>query len=121
MTRSREAWVSFLATRVVGIAVDAAVIGLAYLSAFALRFDFQEPTSLGGWTTVARSYVVVCAVHLVSLLVFGCYRLAWRRVRGSELPQYIGAMMFACGVLTLMRYFLPTSRFRISALRTRSR
>ena len=107
MTRSREAWISFLATRVVGIVVDAAVIGLAYLSAFALRFDFQEPTSLGGWITVARSYVVVCAVHLASLLLFGCYRLAWRRVRGSELPQYIGAMMFACGVLTLMRYFLP--------------
>ena len=97
----------FLATRVVGMAVDAAVIGFAYLCAFALRFDFQEPTSLGGWATVARSYVVVCAVHLVSLLVFGCYRLAWRRIRGSELPQYIGAMMFACGVLTLMRYFLP--------------
>ena len=107
MTRSREAWISFLATRVVGIVVDAAVIGLAYLSAFALRFDFQEPTSLGGWITIARSYVVVCAVHLASLLLFGCYRLAWRRVRGSELPQYIGAMMFACGVLTLMRYFLP--------------
>ena len=107
MTRSREAWLRFLATRVVGMAVDAAVIGFAYLCAFALRFDFQEPTSLGGWATVARSYVVVCAVHLVSLLVFGCYRLAWRRIRGSELPQYIGAMMFACGVLTLLRYFLP--------------
>ena len=108
MTRSREAWISFLATRVVGVLVDAAVIGVAYLGAFALRFDFQEPVSLGGWGTVARSYVVVCAVHLASLLVFGCYRLAWRRVRGSELPQYIGAMMFACGVLTLMRYFLPS-------------
>ena len=107
MTRSREAWILFLATRVVGLAVDAAVIGFAYLCAFALRFDFQEPTSLGGWGTVARLYVTVCAVHLVSLLVFGCYRLAWRRIRGSELPQYIGAMMFACGVLTLMRYFLP--------------
>ena len=107
MTRSREAWILFLATRVVGLAVDAAVIGFAYLCAFALRFDFQEPTSLGGWGTVARLYVTVCAVHLASLLFFGCYRLAWRRIRGSELPQYIGAMMFACGVLTLMRYFLP--------------
>ncbi len=107
MTRSREAWILFLATRVVGLAVDAAVIGFAYLCAFALRFDFQEPTSLGGWGTVARLYVTVCAVHLASLLFFGCYRLTWRRIRGSELPQYIGAMMFACGVLTLMRYFLP--------------
>ena len=107
MTRSREAWILFLATRVVGLAVDASVIGFAYLCAFALRFDFQEPTSLGGWGTVARLYVTVCAVHLASLLFFGCYRLAWRRIRGSELPQYIGAMMFACGVLTLMRYFLP--------------
>ncbi len=97
----------FLATRVVGLFVDAAVIGFAYLCAFALRFDFVEPTSLGGWGTVARSYVIVCAVHLAALLVFGCYRFAWRRIRGSELPQYIGAMMFACGVLTLLRYFLP--------------
>ncbi len=107
MTRSREAWALFLATRVVGLFADAAVIGLAYISAFALRFDFAEPTSIGGWGSVARSYVVVCAVHLASLLCFGCYRLAWRRIRGSELPCYIGAMMFACGVLTLMRYFLP--------------
>jgi len=108
MTRSREAWLVFLATRVVGMAVDAAVIGLAYLCAFALRFDFQEPVYLGGWGTVARLYVTVCAVHLAALLAFGCYRLAWRRIRGSELPQYMGAMMFACGVLTLMRYFLPS-------------
>ena len=107
MTRSREAWTKFLATRVVGLAVDASVIGLAYLSAFALRFDFQEPMTLGGWGTVARLYVTVCAVHLGALLLFGCYRLSWRRIRGSELPQYVGAMMFACGVLTLMRYFLP--------------
>lgn len=98
----------FLATRLVGFVVDAAVIALAYICAFALRFDFVEPTSLGGWSTVARLYVVVCAVHLASLLAFGCYRLAWRRIRGSELPRYIGAMMFACAVLTLMRYFLPS-------------
>jgi FlaA1/EpsC-like NDP-sugar epimerase len=107
MTRTGKAWFRFLATRFVGAAVDAAVIAFAYLCAFALRFDFQEPTSLGGWGTVARLYLSVCAVHLASLFVFGCYRLAWRRIRISDFPRYIGAMMFACGVLTLMRYFLP--------------
>lgn len=111
MTRSGKAWLLFLATRAVGMAVDAAIIGFAYLSAFALRFDFVEPDSIGGWGTVARSYVVVCAVHIASLLFFGCYRLAWRRINGSELPRYIGAMMFACGALTLMRYFLPNVVF----------
>ena len=107
MTRSREAWLRFLATRVVGLFVDTAVIALAYISAFALRFDFCEPTSLGGWGTVVRLFVTVWAVHLAALLVFGCYRMSWRSIRGSELPQYVGSMMFACGVLTLMRYFLP--------------
>ncbi|MBQ6137929.1 MAG: SDR family NAD(P)-dependent oxidoreductase [Kiritimatiellae bacterium] len=107
MTRSREAWARFLATRVVGVFVDAAVVALAYLAAVALRFDFAEPTSIGGWGAIARSYVTVCVVHLSSLLVFGCYRLAWRRIRGVELPRYVGATAFACAVLTAMRFLMP--------------
>ena len=103
--RSREAWIKFLVTRVVGLAVDAGVLGFAYLSAFALRLDFQRP--LWGWRATAFSFITVCVVHLVSLVVSGCYRLAWRRIRGSELPRYIGAMLLACVVLTVMRYFLP--------------
>ena len=106
MERKGRAWLLFLATRVVGLAVDAAVLGLAYLSAFALRLDFQTPQ--WGWRATAGSYVTVCIVHLAALVVTGCYRLAWRRIRGSELPRYLGAMLLACAVLTAMRYCLPS-------------
>lgn len=107
MTRTKEAWIKFLATRVVGVFVDTFIVGAAYLSAFALRFDFAEPVSIGGWSAVARSYVVVSAVYLASLLLFGCYRFAWRRINFGELPRYALAAVFACAVLTLMRYFMP--------------
>ena len=103
--RSRVAWMKFLATRAVGLVVDAAVLGLAYLSAFALRLDFQTPQ--WGWRATAQSFVMVCVVHLAALIACGCYRLPWRRTRGSELPRYIGAMALAGAVLTAMRFFLP--------------
>lgn len=105
VTRSAKAWIGFLATRVVGMAVDAATIGAAYLAAFVLRFDFGEPS--WGWRNVALSYVTVCAAHLAALLVTGCYALTWRRINGRELPRYAGAMALACAALTAMRYFLP--------------
>lgn len=107
MTRTKEAWLKFIATRIVGIIVDAFIVGVAYLSAFILRFDFGEPISIGGWGAVAKSYVVVAAVYLISLLLLGCYRFAWRRINFGELPRYALAAMLACIVLTLMRYFMP--------------
>ena len=111
MTRTKEAWVKFFATRVVGVAVDALIVGAAYLSAFVLRFDFAEPVSIGGWSAVARSYAVVVSVYLAALLLTGCYRFAWRRISFGELPRYALAAFSACVVLTLMRYFLPNVSF----------
>lgn len=105
MTRSREAWMIFFATRLSGVVADAIVIGAAYLAAFILRFDFAEPS--WGWRKVAMSYVVVCAVHLLSLAVCGCYRLAWRRISVSQLPHYIGATLLAATLLTVMRFLMP--------------
>lgn len=109
MTRTKEAWLKFLATRVVGAVVDALVIAAAYLSAFVLRFDFAEPLSIGGWRAVAQSYVVVVAVYLAALLLSGCYRFAWRRINFGELPRYAFAAFLACAVLTLMRYLMPNA------------
>ncbi len=105
MKRSRKAWIMFFATRLIGLAADAFILGLAYLSAFALRLDFQTPQ--WGWRATAQSYGVVCLVHLAALLLTGAYRLSWRRIRGADLPRYVGAMALACAVLTAMRVLMP--------------
>ena len=105
MTRTTKAWTLFLATRLVGVVVDALTVGVAYLAAFALRLNFGEPSF--GWRKAALSYLVVLAVYLASLFLCGCYRLAWRRIRVSDLPRYFGATCLACALLTALRVLLP--------------
>lgn len=105
MTPAKSAWLKFFATRLFVASIDAATIAFAYIVAFILRFDFQEPS--WGWGKVALSFVTVLAVYLLSLFVTGCYRLSWRRISVRELPRYILAMVLGCAVLTAMRYLLP--------------
>ena len=105
MTHTTKAWTLFLATRLVGVVVDALTVGVAYLAAFALRLNFGEPSF--GWRKAALSYLVVLAVYLASLFLCGCYRLAWRRIRVSDLPRYFGATMLACALLTALRVLMP--------------
>ena len=81
----------------------------AYLGAFALRFDFGEPR--WGWSAVAASFLTVCAVYVVLLLVCGCYRHAWRRFSLRDLPRYAAATFLACVALTLVRYFTPVDEY----------
>ena len=107
MTKIREAWLSFLATRVVGLAADTAVLAFAYACANLLRFDFAAPR--WGWRVVALSFVTVGAVHLAALVVCGCYRAAWRRFSTRDLPRYILATALAAAVLTLLRVAMPVA------------
>ncbi|MBR3223118.1 MAG: SDR family NAD(P)-dependent oxidoreductase [Kiritimatiellae bacterium] len=109
MTRSSEAWVKFLATRVVGLVVDSVVLAAAYWGAFALRFDFSTPR--WGWRAVALSFVTVVVVQIAALLACGCYRIAWRRLSRRDLPRYFLAALVACFVLTVMRFFTPIDEF----------
>ena len=107
MKRSREAWVKFLATRFAGLFIDAAIVALAYFSAVLLRLDFRNPTSIGGWSSVALLCVNVCVVYLLALIFTGCYRIPWRRTTAADLPRYLAATFLATVVLTAMRFFLP--------------
>ena len=103
--RTREAWAKFLLTRVAGAVLDAGMMGLAYLGAFALRMDFHEPAC--GWRAVAVSFATVWAVQMTALLATGCYAVPWRRIRTLDLPRYLGAVLASCAVLTLLRVALP--------------
>ena len=109
MTRSAEAWFKFLLTRVAGLAIDSAVLGIAYFAAFLLRFDFIEPR--WGWRVVAHSFTTVLIVCLASLMACGCYRMSWRRTRLTDVPWYAIAAAIACLAMTALRYFTPVETY----------
>ena len=106
MTRTRNAWISYLATRVVAFVADSAAFAFAYAAAFALRFDLQEP--IFGWTPVAWSFLTVWAVQAIAFAVTGCAWRAWRRTGILDLPRFVVAFALSAVTLTLMRYFLPS-------------
>ena len=109
MTRKGEAWLKFLATRVVGMAIDTLALAIAYGGAIALRFDFHAPR--WGWYAVASSFVTVVAAQLSTLLACGCYRASWRRLSMRELPRYLVASALACAALTAFRFLTPLDEF----------
>ena len=109
MTRTREAWIKFLLTRTAGLVIDVAVLGAAYVAAFLLRFDFCEPR--WGWRVVAISFGTVAAVHLLTLLSCGCYRLSWRRTRLTDVPWYLISAALACALLTVLRFLTPVETY----------
>jgi len=86
-------------------AADTAVMALAYLTAFLLRFEFQEPW--WGWGQVAVSFVTVWAVQCVALELFGCNRMLWRYVSASDVPRFVGAIGTSTTVLLVLRVVLP--------------
>lgn len=109
MNRVRKTWAMFIATRILGLAVDGAVLAAAYCGSFALRYDFGMPRV--GWRAVALSFVFVFFVHIAALLACGCYRMAWRRISRVDVPSYLLSTALACGVLTLLRFFTPLDEF----------
>lgn len=104
-SRATRAWVLFVLTRLVGVGFDALAVSLAYFTAFALRLAFNEPTF--GWRATACCCVVSCGVYFAALLLCGCYRLAWRHIRVSEVPRYLVATSLATVFLLALRFALP--------------
>ncbi len=84
---------------------DAGVMACAYLTAFLLRFDFEEPW--WGWQRVAFSFVTVWVVQSLALALFGCNKLLWRFVSVRDVPRFVGAIGFSTVILVLLRVLLP--------------
>lgn len=105
MGRHGAHWTLFIATRLVGVAVDSILLGAAYLASVALRFDFREPQ--WGWRATALSFVTVWAVQLFALIATGCYKLPWRRTGALEMPRYAGAFALSALALAALRWYMP--------------
>ncbi len=84
---------------------DTVVMAAAYLTAFLLRFDFQEPW--WGWRRVALSFVTVWVVQGLALALFGCNRLLWRYVSLGDVPRFVGAIGTSTMALVALRVVLP--------------
>ena len=94
----------------IGWLVDVAVMVAAYASAFALRFDFQEPR--WGWGGVGTSFILVCVIQLLSLAAFDCLR-RWR-VRARDIVRFALAFGTATAVLVVVRFiFRSDSQLQI--------
>ncbi len=103
--RKRNAYLKFAAARFLEFAADSVVMAAAYLGAFILRFDFNEP--LWGWTGAARSFITVWIVQSLALWMFGCHRISWRQIKISLIPRYFSAVAFSCSVLLALRFLMP--------------
>ena len=101
MTRKVKEWRAFLLTRLVGVIVDTLVMLVAYAVAFAVRLEFREPAF--GWRAAEICFVVTWIVQMFALVITGCYRIPWRRIRPLDLPYYVGAALLSCGILTALR------------------
>jgi FlaA1/EpsC-like NDP-sugar epimerase len=105
MNAVRKALSSGWMSQIGSFLMDSAVMAMAYLAAFLLRFDFQEPW--WGWRLVASSFVTVWAVQGLALILFGCNRLLWRYVSVGDVLCFVGAITSSTVVLLALRFLMP--------------
>ena len=109
-SRRRNAWVRFCVSRVATISTDVATVAFAYMSAFALRLNFLEPS--WGWGNVACAFSIAAAVYVCSLFLFGCYSKTCRTVSIRDVPRFVWASFAATAFLLATRFALSDESFR---------
>lgn len=104
-----ELWKRSLLSRGAQVAIDMLAMLFAYLMAWALRFDFRLNDILPGlqW----ESLVFVIIGQILSMKVFGCYRLVWRFISIGDLPRLFYAVIVPSVIFMAMRLFLPNCEY----------
>ncbi|MFZ4395414.1 MAG: polysaccharide biosynthesis protein [Kiritimatiellia bacterium] len=88
---------------------DLAVMALAYVSAYVLRFNFNVPAQHVHEGTCA--FVTVVVLQFAALLALGCYRLLWRYISVCDVPRFMYAMGASTVALLVLRCLLPEIRY----------
>jgi len=94
-----------LLRRAAPLAVDAAIMALAYGAAYVLRFNFNVPAE--HVRNGVCAFVAVAALQFTALLAFGCHRLLWRFISVCDVPRFLYAIGASTAVLVLLRLLLP--------------
>ena len=93
------------------ILVDLALMAVALLSAYALRFNFDIPETHQKLLWSVLPFTI--AVEIAALVTCGCYRIVWRYFSATDIPRFAFAFGGAACVLFAMRFGLP---FKLSFL-----
>jgi len=101
----RKAWYARFLDRRVQIALDAAVLALALLASYLLRFEFAPPPKQVHAALVQLP--VVLLVQGVLLVTVGAYAFVWRYVGMIEAMVFARAFASSCAVLLALRLGLP--------------
>src|SRR5262245_27319641 len=95
-------------TRGLQFALDVAVLVVAFVLAYLLRFEFAMPDREIGNALQQLPYVVI--VQFAALVLAGVYSFIWRYVGMGELKAFLYAALWSGLVLAVLRVSLP-SRF----------
>ncbi|MBM4396215.1 MAG: polysaccharide biosynthesis protein [Deltaproteobacteria bacterium] len=85
--------------------LDAAVVTLAFVSAYELRFEGDVPSQHWKQMVLLLPYAVLARVSMN--FVFGVYRILWRYVSLYEVLRFVRAIGLVSAVFLAFRFFYP--------------
>jgi len=93
-------------TRGLQFALDVAVLVVAFVAAYLLRFEFAVPDREIGNAFQQLPYVVI--VQFAALVLAGVYSFIWRYVGMGEIKAFLYAALWSGLVLAVLRFSLPS-------------
>jgi FlaA1/EpsC-like NDP-sugar epimerase len=105
-TNGTQIWWTRLLTKQIQFALDLAVLVLAFVVSYLLRFDFQipKPTFLHAALT-QLPYVVL--IQFTALFMTGVYNFVWRYISIAEARVFLKAAFWSVLPILLLRLGLP--------------
>lgn len=105
LTARRGGFLGLPIARVLPYTVDAAVMLLAFVTAYALRFNFNVPSQ--HWQSGQPAFLVTLLLQYGALMALGCHRVAWRYITAGDVPRFIAAISASTFVSVALRFVLP--------------
>jgi len=91
--------------RTVQLALDFAILSVAFWLAFLFRFEFTLPT--GYLQVLLATWPYVVLLHYIGLSIFGVPRMSWRYVSMGDMGRVLGAVFSTTMIMLAVRLIAP--------------